>query len=89
MPNSRLISAQNLNNSKVAQQVLSNILKYARLSVIIGTATLATILLFVEPENTELWLQNFLLSKGAALVLFAAAHKVAKHWNRKNYLPKL
>jgi hypothetical protein len=89
MPNPGTISAKSPKNSKVAQQVLSNIAKIARLSVIIGTDLLAVILLFVEPDDTDLWLQNFLLSKGAAIILFAAAYKVYKHWNNKNYLPKL
>lgn len=82
------ISAISLNDSKVAQQqVINHIAKYARLAVICGTLVLALLLLFADPESTDLWLSNFILSKIAAGILFIAIVAVAKHWDSKNLLP--
>lgn len=90
MPNSRTISAISLNNSKVAQHVtINHIAKYARLVLLCGVSVLAVLLLIADPENSELWLSNFILSKVSAGVLFTAIATVAKHWNSKNLLPNL
>lgn len=87
MPNPRTISAISLNDSKVAQQqVINHIAKYARLSLLCGVSVLALLLLFAD---TNVSASNFILSKVAAAVFFAAIAVVAKHWNKKNLLPQL
>lgn len=85
MPNPRTISAMTLNNSKSAQQTISNLAKYARLSLLFGVSILATLLLFIETES----LSNFILSKIAAGVFFLVIYGVAKYWDSKNLLPQL
>lgn len=74
-----------LNNSKSAQMTISNLAKYARLSLLFGVSILATLLLFIETES----LSNFILSKIAAGVFFLVIYGVAKHWDSKNLLPQL
>lgn len=83
------ISAMTLNNSKSAQMTISNLAKYARLSLLCGVFVFATLLLFADPEANELWLSNFILSKIAAGVFYTVIYQVAKYWDSKNLLPQL
>lgn len=83
------ISAMTLNNSKSAQQTISNLAKYARLSLLCGVFVLATLLLFADPEANELWLSNFILTKIAAVVFYTVIYQVAKYWDNKNLLSQL
>ena len=88
MPNSRTISAKNLNRIRVAQAIIS-IAKYARLSLLFITSLPATYLLMCEPPTSEHWGTDFLLSKVSGFIIFGVIYFLSKKWNKENLLPKL